>query len=68
MLVIDTIPISGGLGIVVTEDDESDDIDVPDEFDAVTVNVYDVFPDNPDTIIGDDVPVPIKPSGLLVTI
>ena len=54
-------PIIGAFGFVVTKDDVLDDIDVPDEFDAVTVNVYDVFAVNPDTVIGDDVPAVILP-------
>jgi hypothetical protein len=68
VLDIDTIPIVGGFGIVVTEDDAPDAIDVLVALVAVTVNVYAVFPVNPDTVIGEVVPVPIKPSGLLVTI
>ena len=62
------VPIVGAFGSVVTEDDELDGIDVPDELVAVTENVYAVFPDNPDTVIGEDVPVPVKPPGLLVTV
>ena len=68
--VLDTVavPIVGALGIVITELDALDDTDVPDELVAVTENVYGVFPDNPDTVIGDDEPVPVKPPGLLVTV
>jgi hypothetical protein len=68
--VLDTVatPIVGALGIVITELDALDDTDVPDELVAVTLNVYAVFPDNPDTVIGEDVPVPVKPPGLLVTV
>ena len=62
------IPMVGGFGFVITELDALDDTDVPDELVAVTENVYAVFPDNPDTIIGDDVPVPFKPPGLLVMV
>jgi hypothetical protein len=58
----------GAFGFVIISFDEPDDIEFPLELDAATVNVYIVFDINPDTVIGDDVPVPIKPSGLLVTI
>ena len=68
--VLDTVatPIVGALDIVVFVVDALDETDVPDELVAVTENVYSVFPDNPDTVIGDDVPVPVKPPGLLVTV
>ena len=62
------VPIIGELGEVVTELDALDATDVPPEFVAVTVNVYAVFADNPDTVIGEVVPVPVKPPGLLVTV
>ena len=58
----------GELGIVDTKLDELDGADVPPELVEVTVNVYSVFPVNPETIIGEDVPVPIKPPGLLVIV
>ena len=61
------IPIVGGLGVVVTEFDTLDDADDPPELVAVTVNVYDVFGVNPDTIIGVLVPVDVTPV-LLVTL
>ena len=61
-------PIVGGFVNVVTDDDELDATDVPPELVAVTVNVYGVFCVNPDTLIGEVVPVPIKPPGLLVTV
>jgi hypothetical protein len=60
--------IVGALGFVVTVVDELDETDVPPELVAVIVNVYAVFEDNPETVIGDDVPVPIIPPGLLVTV
>jgi hypothetical protein len=63
-----TAPIIGESDIVVTDVDAPDDADVPPELVAVTVNVYGVFAVNPDTVIGDDVPVPVKPPGLLVTV
>jgi hypothetical protein len=58
----------GGLGIVVTALDAVDATDVPLELVAVTVIVYSVFGVNPDTVIGDDEPVPVNPPGLLITI
>ena len=64
----DTIPIVGALVSVITDIEALDELDVPPELVAVTKNVYGVFPDNPDTAIGDDVPVPVKPPGLLVTV
>ena len=67
---LDTVaaPMVGAIVLVVTVDDALDATDVPPEFVAVTVNVYTVFGDNPDTVIGDVVPVPVKPLGLLVTV
>ena len=62
------VPIVGAFVFVVTADDALDGTDVPPELVAVTVNVYGVFGDNPDTVIGEDVPVPVKPPGLLVTV
>jgi hypothetical protein len=35
---------------------------------AVTVNVYDTPLVKPDTVIGDEAPVPVKPPGLDVTV
>jgi hypothetical protein len=35
---------------------------------ATTVNVYEVKFDNPDTVMGEDVPVPVKPLGEEVTV
>ena len=67
---LDTVatPMVDALDIVVTDDDTSDDDEVPLELVAVTVNVYGVLDVNPETVIGDDEPVPIKPPGLLVTV
>ena len=62
------VPIVGVPDMVVTADDVFDGRDVPPELVEVTVNVYIVFGVNPDTVIGDDVPVPVKPPGLLVTV
>jgi ABC-type amino acid transport system permease subunit len=69
-LVLNTVavPIVGAPDMVVTADDVPDETDVPVEFVAVTVNVYTVLDVNPDTIIGEDEPVPVKPPGLLVTV
>jgi hypothetical protein len=64
----DAMTIVGGLATVVTAVDALDGMDVPPEFVAVIVNVYIVFGVNPDTVTGDDVPVPVTPSGLLVTV
>jgi len=58
----------GAAEIVVTEVDAEDELDVPLVFVAVTVNVYAVPEVNPDTVIGDDEPVPVNPPGELVTV
>ena len=68
VLVTVAVPIVGESDIVVTAVDAFDGIDVPDALVAVTVNVYGVLDDKPDTVIGEDVPVPVKPPGLLVTV
>ena len=70
MVALDTVavPIVGALVCVVFEVDAPDATDVPPELVAVTENVYGVFGVNPDTLIGEDVPVPVKPPGLLVTV
>ena len=60
--------IVGESDIVVIDVDALDEVDVPPEFVAVTVNVYIVFDDNLDTVIGDDDPVPINPPILLVIV
>jgi hypothetical protein len=62
------VPMVGAFVNVVTSIDSLDETDVPPELVAVTVNVYGVFGVNPDTVIGEDVPVPVKPPGLLVTV
>ena len=67
-LVTDAVPIVGVPDTVVTADDAFDDTEVPPELVVVAVNVYIVFGVNPDTVIGEDVPVPVKPPGLLVTV
>ena len=68
---MDTVFMVGALGTsgaVVADVDGLDDADVPPELVAVTVNVYAVFDVSPNIVIGDDVPVPVKPPGLLVTV
>ena len=62
------LPIVGAPETVVFAVDALDATDVPPEFVAVTVNVYGVFEVNPNTVIGDDDPVAVKPPGLLVTV
>ena len=62
----DTVPIIGVSVSVVTEDDADEEDDVPPELVAVTVNVYSVFGVNPDTVIGEVVPVPVKPELLTI--
>jgi hypothetical protein len=52
----------------VTELLAEDALDVPTAFVAVTVKVYEVPTDNPDTVIGDEPPVPVAPPGLAVTV
>ena len=58
--------IVGGFGLVVTEDDALDAIDVPPELVAVTEKVYGVFGVNPVTVIGDDAPDDISPKLLVI--
>jgi hypothetical protein len=52
----------------VTELDAADAGDVPIAFVAVTVNVYAVPLLKPETVIGDEAPVPVIPLGLDVTV
>ena len=67
-LSIVAVYMDGVLGVVVIEVDVLDATDVPPELVAVTEKVYEVFDSNPDTVIGEVVPVPVKPPGLLVTV
>ena len=67
-LSIVAVYMDGVLGVVVIDVDVLDVTDVPPELVAVTEKVYEVFDSNPDTVIGEDVPVPVKPQGLLVTV
>ena len=60
--------IVGAFDNVVASIEATDEMDVPLEFVEVAIIVYGVFGVNPDTVIGEDVPVPIKPPGLLVTV
>jgi hypothetical protein len=57
---------SGSVG--VTELLAADAGDVPIAFVAVTVNVYAVPLVKPETVIGDEAPVPVIPLGLDVTV
>ena len=52
----------------MTDEDAVDADDVPLELVEVAVNVQDVFGDNPDTLIGEAGPVPVKLPGILVTV
>ena len=54
--------------MVVTDEDALDATDVPPELVAVIVNVYGVSGVNPNTVIGEDVPIPVIPPGLLVAV
>ena len=62
-----TVPIVGAFGFVVLDTDALDSIDVPPELVAVIVNVYAVFDDKPDTVIGEVrfVPVDVILPGLV---
>ena len=70
VVALDTVavPIVGAIVRVVEAVDALDGTDVPPELVAVIVNVYIVFGVNPDTVIGEDAPVPVKLPGLLVTV
>ena len=67
---LDTVveTLIGGSGDVYVVVDALDATDIPPELVAVIVNVYAVFADNPDTVIGEVVPVAVKPPGLLITV
>jgi hypothetical protein len=64
-----TAPIVGACGIVVgvIDDDADDALEVLKLFDAVVVNVYDVPLVSPETVIGDELPVPVIEPGDEVT-
>jgi hypothetical protein len=64
------VPIVGACGTVVAViADEADEAsDVPTEFVAVTVNVYEVADCRPVTTNGDDAPLAVYPPGLEVTV
>ena len=64
------LPIVGapGADAGVTEFDAADAAPVPALFVAVTVKVYAVPLVNPVTVMGLDVPVPVNPPGLEVTV
>jgi hypothetical protein len=58
----------GALGVVTIDDVAEEAPDVPFALVAVATNVYEVPDDNPDTVIGDDVPVAVIEPGVLVTV
>jgi hypothetical protein len=61
-------PVTVGPGTTgVTEPEAAEAADVPLAFVAVTVNVYAVPLDNPETVIGE-APVPVAPPGLAVAV
>jgi hypothetical protein len=57
-----------GATIVIGLDDELTAPDTPEELAVVTVNVYEVPFVSPETVTGDDEPVPVNPPGLEVTV
>jgi hypothetical protein len=59
--------LDGAAAGVVIELDAADAGDVPLAFVAVTVNVYEVDPLKPETVIGEE-PVPVIPPGLEVAV
>jgi hypothetical protein len=63
-----TVVMVGAIVKVFLDDDGFDAVEVPNELVAVTVNVYAVFVVNPNTVIGDVEPVPVKFPGLLFTV
>ena len=68
-VVADTpVGADGIADVVVIEVDAVEAEDVPPEFVAVTVNVYDVPLVNPLIVIDDALPVAVKPPGELVTV
>jgi hypothetical protein len=64
------VPIVGACGTVVAViADEADEAsDVPTEFVAVTVNVYEVADCKPVTTNGEDAPLAVNEPGLEVTV
>jgi hypothetical protein len=65
----ESYPLSGvnATGVVI-ELDAALGLDVPVAFVAVTVNVYAVCSDSPETVIGDVALVPVSPPGLDVAV
>jgi len=59
--------MGGGLE-VVAELEEDEAAEVPAELVAVTVKVYEVLADKPETVIGLDAPVFVAPPGEAVTV
>lgn len=59
-------PVIGSTAVILF--DAADAGLVPVEFPAVTVNVYDVSPVNPETVIGDVADVPVSDPGFEVAV
>jgi hypothetical protein len=65
----ESYPLSGANAAgVVIELDAALGLEVPVAFVAVTVNVYAVCSDSPETVIGDVALVPVNPPGLDVAV
>ena len=69
-LAVAVIPVGapGQIAAGVTADDALEAVPVPTEFVAVTVKVYAVPLVSPVTVIGDEVPVAVRPPGEEVTV
>ena len=65
----ESYPLSGvnATGVVI-ELDAALGLEVPVAFVAVTVKVYAVFSESPETVIGEDALVPVSPPGLDVAV
>jgi hypothetical protein len=65
----ESYPLSGTkeIGVVIEFDAALGD-EVPVAFVAVTVKVYSVFSERPETVIGEDALVPVIPPGLDVAV
>ncbi len=64
------VPMVGASGTTlgVIEAEADDDKELPRAFVATTVNVYAVPAVNPETVTGEEVPVPVNPPGLEVAV
>ena len=69
-LAVAAIPVGapGAIAAGVTADDALEAVPVPSELVAVTVKVYAVPLVSPVTVIGDEAPVAVRPSGEEVTV